>query len=111
MERFDDTGCFFGSPLSLVPSAASDKLQLRLYYKLAQLSGVSILTNGRGPECLHPSIARAIFNIEDDAVDEVADVALKFMISQIEHSTIYTKLSKEYNNKLWYENIYQTDSS
>ena len=30
MERFADTGCFL-SPFSLVPSAASDKLHLRLY--------------------------------------------------------------------------------
>ena len=94
MERFSDTGGFFGSTSSLVPTAAPDKLQAKMYYILGQLSGVSILTIGRGPECIHPSVARAIFNIEDENVEDVDDARLKYMLEQIEKGYVSSMLDQ-----------------
>ena len=71
MRRFLDLGSMvFGSSKSLCFTAIAEAILADKYYKLGQITVLSILTTGRGPECLHPAIVRAIFQVKQPEVIE-----------------------------------------
>lgn len=64
MRHFDQAPDLFGSPSSIYFSGSPQNCMENLYYVLGQLVGVSIITTGRGPECLHELIVKQLFNQE-----------------------------------------------
>ncbi len=75
----------FGSPNKICCNANTDAVMSNKYHVLGQLTGVSILTNGRGPECLHPAIVRSMYNVKQPfEIEEVDDEIIKHSLAEIE---------------------------
>ena len=71
------------------------------HYKLGQLAGFAICNIGRGPECFHPLVVKALFNkdvalfnkdvLELNSIPEIDDLELKSVLENIDHG-IYDDL-------------------
>ena len=97
MKNFKECGLVMGEK-AIFLSCKSQSLVERMYHKLGQLTGLAILTLGRGPECLHPAVVRAIFCIEQPVqIEEVDDGALLKVLEEINIGKYDTLLTKDIN--------------
>ena len=56
------------------------------YYTLGQLTALSIVTIGRGPECIHPGVVRAMYNVEHpEEFENVEDELFLQKLNQIDN--------------------------
>ena len=85
MRRFPDLGFMvFGSSKSLCFTANAEAVLADKYYKLGQITALSILTIGRGPECLHPAIARAMFQLKQpEVIENIEDTFITHDLEEI----------------------------
>ena len=66
----------------------------KYYYKLGQLAEFAIFNIGRGPECFHPLLVKALFNkdvLELNSIPEIGDLELKSVLEKIDRG-IYDDL-------------------
>eukprot|EP00794_Sanderia_malayensis_P013397 gene13398-14771_t len=76
----------FGSSNGIRFNANTDDLMSNKEYVLGQLTGVSILTNGCGPECLHPAIVRSMYHMKEPIkIEEVDYEVMKHSLAEIEN--------------------------
>ena len=74
----------FGEPTSLAFQLSSEGILQKQFYKLGQLSAYSILLLGRGPECFHPAVVRALFRREQPLLlEEIEDGFIKSNLNEI----------------------------
>ena len=60
------------------------------YYKLGQITALSILTIGRGPECLHPAIARAMLQLKlPEVIENIEDAFITHDLEEISKGNYY----------------------
>ena len=78
---------FFGADTALCFKAAPEKIMRHYYFRTGQLCAVSILNLGRGPECLHPIIVRAIFDQPnaDHELEYIDDAEFNYKLEEIEN--------------------------
>ena len=79
---------FFGADTALCFKAAPEKIMRDYYFRTGQLCAVSILNSGRGTECLHPIIVRAIFdqpNNADHELEYIDDAEFNYKLEEIEN--------------------------
>lgn len=69
----DNSSLLFGSKNVFAFKMNIEGLVQKSFYKLGQLTALSILLQSRGPECLHPVVVRALFCIEQPAEIEKID--------------------------------------
>jgi hypothetical protein len=62
MRNFHQAPDLFGSVTSTCFSGSPQYCMENMYFIIGQLVGVSIITTGRGPECLHELIVKQLFN-------------------------------------------------
>ena len=70
-----ESNLVFGNPTCCFFKAEPMSCAERKYFYLGQLSAISIVEIGRGPECLHEGLVNAIFNkpvILDEDLDDLA---------------------------------------
>ena len=73
-----------GEPTSLAFQLSREVILQKQFYKLGQLSAYSILLLGRGPECFHPAIVRALFRREQPLLfKEIEDGFIKNNLNEI----------------------------
>jgi len=80
MKRFKDTNLCFGLKECAFKNFPDDTENR--FFKLGQITGLSILLCNRGPECLHPAVVRALFDKEQPEKIESIDDGL--FVSKIE---------------------------
>ena len=85
MKRFPELGSMiFGGSTKICFSSDTESILLEKYRTLGQLTGISILTLGRGPECLHPAIVRAIYKVEQlTEIEPVEDASICHSLTEI----------------------------
>ena len=85
MRRFPDLGFMvFGSSKSLCSTANVKAVLADKYYKLGQITALSILSIGRGPECLHPAIVRAMFQVKQpEVIENIEDAFITHDLEEI----------------------------
>ena len=95
--RLADAGnMFFGDKSRIGFTAFPEHVIKKHYFTMGQLCGVSILHLGRGPECFHPAIARAIYDIKQPVeIEPFDDAMLEATLSEIENGNLVSLL--EYN--------------
>ena len=94
MSRFNQLKyMFFGGDEKLCFSAHAESIVERKYFMLGQLTAVSILKIGRGPECIHPGVVRAMYDINQvQEFESVDDEVFKLKLQEIEdgnHDVLY----------------------
>ena len=72
-----------GEPTSLAFQLSREVILQKQFYKLGQLSAYSILLLGRGPECFHPAIVRALFRREQPLLFKEIDGFIKNNLNEI----------------------------
>ena len=74
----------FGEQTSPAFQLSCEVILQKQFYKLGQLSAYSILLLGRGPECFHPAIVRALFRREQPLLfKEIEDGFIKNNLNEI----------------------------
>ena len=87
MKRFSAApGLFFGHVNSLCFKAVPEDLMEERCFKIGQLTGLSILHSGRGPESLHPLIIKAIYDMPLDTTTSVEDAQLSSKLEKIDNN-------------------------
>lgn len=86
MQRFKELPSMtFGGNESVCFTCDAESVLSKKYFMVGQICGVSILTLGRGPECIHPAIVRALFKVEQpEEIEEVDDSNIKRKLLDIE---------------------------
>ena len=86
MKHFPNlTNMFVGNSSQLCFSSHPESILEQNYFKLGQLVGVSVLTFGRGPGCLHPALVRAMFDIKQpEVIEDVDDGVIKNDLDNID---------------------------
>ena len=95
--RLADAGnMFFGDKSRIGFTAFPEHVIKKHYFTMGQLCGVSVLHLGRGPECFHPAITRAIYDIKQPVeIEPFDDAMLEATLSEIENGNLVSLL--EYN--------------
>ena len=85
MRRFPDLGfTVFGSSKSLSLTANAEAVLADKYYKLGQITALSILTIGRGPECLHSAVVQAMFQVKQpEVIENIEDAFITHDLEEI----------------------------
>ena len=85
MRTFPDLGfIMFGSSKSLCLTANAEAVLAGKYYKLGQVTALSILTIGRGTECLHPATVRFIFQVQKpEVIENIEDAFITYDLEEI----------------------------
>lgn len=84
MKRIPESSVIFGSVDQICFNSNPEALLSNTYYKLGQLTGLSVITHGRGPECLHPAIVRAMYKVDQPMeMEEVDDGLIKQSLAEI----------------------------
>ena len=98
MKRFKDTNLCFGFKECAFRNFPDDPENR--FFKLGQITGLSILLLNRGPECLHPAVVRTLFDKEQPEIIESIDDGL--IVSKIEEikSASYDDLYKHNINPI-----------
>jgi len=74
MQRIMRTGLFSGNERVVCFEMSTEALLEKRYCKLGQIVALSILYNGRGPECFHPAIVRSLYGIDQpDKIEPYPD--------------------------------------
>ena len=86
MHRFSQLPSMtFGTDHSVCFISDTDSVLSKKYFLVGQVCGVCILTLGRGPECIHPAVVRALFKIDQPKeIEGVNDASINQQISKIE---------------------------
>ena len=75
----------FGGDRSICFTSDTDSVLSKKYFLVGQICGVSILSLGRGPECIHPAVVRALFKIDQPVeIEGIDDASINGKISEIE---------------------------
>ncbi|XP_057306870.1 uncharacterized protein LOC130645038 isoform X4 [Hydractinia symbiolongicarpus] len=85
----------FGEEKCLCFDANTESLIDNKYFFLGQLSALSILQNGRGPECFHPAVVRSIYGLNQPAtIENVGDYEIKKTLENIQNGDYDSLLEK-----------------
>ena len=79
---------FFGNQSNIFFKLNPKCMVKNYYYKLGQSAGFAICNIGRGPECFHPIVVKALFNkdvLELNVIPEIDDLDLKSVLEKIDH--------------------------
>ena len=88
------TDMFFGNQDNIFFKLNPKCMMKKYYYKLGQFAGFAISNIGRGPECFHALVVKALFNkdvFELNSIPEIGDLKLKSVLEKIDHG-IYDDL-------------------
>ena len=90
MQRFGELSyLLIGEPGNFAFKQNPEALLQKKLFKLGQITALSILFHGRGPECLHPSIVRALFNIgQPDVIEHINDAETETNLTKLEEGNI-----------------------
>lgn len=84
MKIFKECNLCFGNKECALRSSPDDPENR--FYKLGQITGLSILITGRGPECLHPAVVRAIFDVDQpQEIEPIEDGLINERIDEIKN--------------------------
>lgn len=86
MRRFTTIpGVFFGDDKGICFKLMPDGVLKKVYYKLGQLTGASIIHVGRGPECFSELIFNALYDLPyPDKITPINDAEFKYKLDKIE---------------------------
>ena len=88
----------FGEKKSICLTNDPSSLIGNHYFVVGQLVGMSVLKINRGPECIHPAVVHAMFNIEQPLeLETVEDEMLNSIIDSIEEGTFDALLEANIN--------------
>ena len=89
---------FFGEKKSICLTNDPSSLIGNHYFVVGQLVGMSVLKINRGPECIHPTVVHAMFNIEQPLeLETVEDEMLNSIIDSIEEGSFDALLEANIN--------------
>lgn len=84
MQNLPLSGLFFGSSESMAFISNPEAVLQKKFYIVGQLTALSILLNGRGPEMFHPAIVRALFERDQPTkIEHIEDAVIKFEMEAI----------------------------
>eukprot|EP00111_Clytia_hemisphaerica_P000303 TCONS_00000779-protein len=98
MKNLSLSNLFIGEETCLGITCKTEAILDGWYHIIGQLIGASILINGRGPECFHDSLVRALFDIEQPLlIEPIDDASIKNQISHINQGNYDTLYDYEIN--------------